>query len=102
MSPFQAGDGVLSVRVRLTPHGGRDSIDGIETLADGTAVLLARVRAAAQNGEANDALRALLAKAAGAPRSRVALKRGASSRIKLFEIDGEPAAIEARLRAATG
>ncbi|MFD1330739.1 DUF167 family protein [Methylopila musalis] len=90
------------MRVRLTPHGGRDSIDGIETLADGSTVLLARVRAAAQNGEANDALRTLLAKAAGVSRSRVALTRGAAGRIKLFVLEGEPGAIEERLRAAAG
>jgi uncharacterized protein len=29
--------------VRLTPKGGRDAIDGIERLADGRAVLKARV-----------------------------------------------------------
>lgn len=90
------------MRVRLTPRGGRDSIDGIETLADGSAVLLARVRAAAQNGEANDALRALIAKVSGAPRSQVTLTRGATGRIKLFAIDGEPAGLEFRLRAAAG
>jgi len=44
------------VSVRLTPKGGRDSIDGVDTLADGTAVLKARVRAAPSEGEANAAL----------------------------------------------
>ena len=30
-----AADGIV-VSVRLTPKGGRDSIDGVDTLADGT------------------------------------------------------------------
>ncbi len=90
------------MRARLTPRGGRDGIDGVERLSDGTAVLAVRVRAAPQDGEANAALRALLAKAAGVPRSAVTQTSGATSRIKTFAIDGDPAALEARLRAAAG
>ncbi|GLK54299.1 uncharacterized protein YggU (UPF0235/DUF167 family) [Methylopila capsulata] len=90
------------MRARLTPRGGRDAIDGVERLSDGTAVLAVRVRAAPQNGEANAALRALLAKAAGVARSAVTQTAGPTSRIKTFEIAGDPAAIEARLRAAAG
>ena len=52
--PYQA-DG-LTLAVRLTPKGGRDTIDGIERLADGRGVLKVRVRAAASEGEANAAL----------------------------------------------
>ena len=40
-----AADGIF-VDVRLTPRGGRDAIEGIESRADGRAVLKARVRAA--------------------------------------------------------
>lgn len=90
------------MRARLTPRGGRDAIDGVELLSDGTAALAARVRAAPQDGEANAALRTLLAKAAGVARSAVTQTAGATSRIKTFEIDGDPAALEARLRAAAG
>ena len=42
--------------VRLTPKGGRDAIDGAETLSNGHEVLKARVRAAPSEGEANEAL----------------------------------------------
>ena len=48
-------DGLL-LTVRLTPKGGREALDGIETLADGRAVLKARVRALPEDGEANAAL----------------------------------------------
>jgi uncharacterized protein len=46
-------DGVV-VDVRLTPRGRRDALEGIDSRADGGAVLKARVRAAPF--EANDAL----------------------------------------------
>lgn len=46
----------VAVAVRLTPKGGRDAIDGIETLSDGRAVLKVRVQAAPSEGEANAAL----------------------------------------------
>ena len=62
--PWTVAAGGLSVVVRLTPRGGRDAIDGIEQRADGQCVLKARVRAAATEGEANDALIALLAHSA--------------------------------------
>ena len=62
-------DGVV-LTVRLTPKGGRDSIDGIEATADGKSVLKVRVRAAPSEGDANDALICLIAKALGvAPRA---------------------------------
>lgn len=44
--PWNATASALSVTIRLTPRGGRDALDGIETLSDGRAVLKARVRAA--------------------------------------------------------
>ena len=38
--------------VRVTPRGGRDDIDGIETLANGRSVVKVRVRVIAEGGEA--------------------------------------------------
>ena len=83
----------LVVTVRLTPRGGRDLIEGIESRADGRCVLKARVRAAATAGEANDALTRLLARAAGVAPSAARLIAGATSRIKRAHIAGDPAAI---------
>lgn len=91
-----AGDGV-TVAVRLTPKGGRDSIDGIETLADGRAVLKVRVRAAPFEGEANAALGHVLAKALGVPPRNVAIVAGATSRIKRVKIMGDAATLVAAL-----
>jgi uncharacterized protein len=85
-------DGVV-LFVRLTPKGGRDAIEGVETLADGRAVLKARVRAAPQDGEANAALIALVAKAASAPRRAVTIRAGETSRVKKLFIAGDPACL---------
>ena len=81
--------GGVALAVRLTPRGGRDAIDGIEQLADGRSVLKARVRAAPSEGEANDALCRLLAKAVGVPPRDVALVAGATARIKRLTIAGD-------------
>lgn len=89
-------DGLI-VAIRLTPKGGRDSIDGVETLSDGRAVLKARVRAAPSEGEANAALGRVLAKALGVPPRDVAIIGGATSRIKRVKIVGDVATLSAAL-----
>jgi uncharacterized protein len=95
--PWVQAAGALVVIVRLTPKGGRDAIEGIEELADGTAVLKARVRAAPHEGEANDALIRLIAKALGVAPRQVSLAAGATSRVKRVRIEGDPASLGAAL-----
>ena len=96
-APWRATlDGVV-VACRLTPKGGRDAIDGAATLADGARVLLVRVRAAPEDGKANDALLRLIAEKAGAPPSRARLVAGAKSRLKQVALTGDPAALIAKL-----
>jgi uncharacterized protein YggU (UPF0235/DUF167 family) len=85
------------LHVRLTPKGGRDSVDGMDQLADGRSVLKARVRAAATEGEANDALVRLIAKTLAVPPRDVSLEAGATSRIKRLAIAGDPAKLAAVL-----
>lgn len=95
--------GGVTLNVRLTPKGGRDSIDGIETLADGRPVLKTRVRAAPSEGEANDALIRLIAKAVGVPARDVALSAGATARVKRLTISGPgPTLLAALERACIG
>lgn len=100
--PWSPSADGLVVSVRLTPKGGRDAIDGIDTLADGMVVLKARVRAAPSEGEANAALTKLVAKALGVPGSRVAITGGATSRIKRVAIAGDAAALAAALEKIVG
>jgi uncharacterized protein (TIGR00251 family) len=91
-----AADGV-TVTVRLTPKGGRDAIDGVETLSDGREVVKARVRAIPSEGEANAALGSLLAKALGVPPRSVEIVGGATSRIKRVKISGDCASLVSAL-----
>ncbi len=72
------------VRIRLTPRGGRDAINGWTD--DG--VLRVRVAAPPVDGAANDALLRLIAKRAGVAASRVTLVSGAQGRTKVVEIGG--------------
>jgi uncharacterized protein YggU (UPF0235/DUF167 family) len=96
-TPWAPAPDGLFLSVRLTPKGGRDAIDGIETLADGSTVLKARVRAAPHEGAANDALIGLLAAALGIRRSAVELIAGATARVKRLKVVGDPAALAAAL-----
>jgi hypothetical protein len=90
----------LIVAVRLTPKGGRDAIEGIETLADGRMVLKARVRAAASGGEANAALVKLLSGVLGVAPRDVGLVAGATARIKRLKILGSGQNLAAALEKA--
>jgi uncharacterized protein YggU (UPF0235/DUF167 family) len=75
------------LRVRLTPSGGADRIDGRAKDGEGNLYLKARVRAAPENNEANRALEALIAKALGVAKSKVSVVRGHTARLKTLEID---------------
>ena len=97
--PWRMADGAVILRVRLTPKGGADALEGLAAAPDGPA-LRARVRAAPEDGAANAALVDLLAGWLGIARRDVALSAGHKSRTKSVRIAGPPAEIEARLRAA--
>jgi len=70
------------IALRVTPKAARTSL----TL-DGD-ILRATVTAPPENGKANAATRALLAAAMGVAPSRLTLKRGATSRNKMFVYSG--------------
>lgn len=75
------------LRVRLTPSGGADRIDGVGRDLDGGRYLRVRVRAPPEDGKANAALEALVAKALGVAKSNVRVTRGLTARMKTLEID---------------
>lgn len=100
--PWRITPAGLLVAVRLTPRGGRDALGSVEVLSDGKAVLTARVRAAPTEGEANQALIKLIAKALKVPASRVSIAQGATSRVKMVEIEGDGSALQVSLLSMIG
>jgi len=69
------------VDLRVTPGASRNEIVGIR---DGR--LRVRIAAAAEDGKANDALRAFLARAWGCAKRDVRLVAGEKSRLKTVEV----------------
>lgn len=98
--PWTVGLSGLSVRLRVTPRGGADALEGTATLSDGRPVLLARVRALPADGAANAAVEALVAAAVGAPKRAVRVAAGRTQRTKTVEIDGDGASLAAALAAS--
>jgi uncharacterized protein (TIGR00251 family) len=96
----QAPDGVV-LDVRVTVRSARDAIEGLECRADGRPVLKARLRAAPVEGEANEALRRLLAKALGIAPRQVDIAAGATARVKRLRITGDPKSLDATLERLT-
>src|ERR1700732_1526969 len=101
MDPWRYSAQGIRVALRVTPRGGRDDIDGVETLAGGRTVIKVRVRAIAEDGAANRAVIELLAKALGVPKAKVRILSGATSRLKQIAVDGDPAKLGDTLRKLT-
>jgi uncharacterized protein YggU (UPF0235/DUF167 family) len=68
----------ISVALRVTPRGGRDDIDGLETLANGRTVVKVRVS-----------------------KRDVRVTSGATSRLKQIAVDGDPQKLGEMLRKLT-
>jgi hypothetical protein len=79
---------MANLPVRLTPGASADRIDGWDMDADGRSILKVRVRARPVEGEANEALIKLVAKALGVSKSAVVIQRGGQSRTKMIDIAG--------------
>ena len=91
--------------VRATPTGieldvwvtPRAAQPGLGPLREGR--LRAAVSAPPVDGEANEAVRALVAKQLGVARGQVAVLRGATGRNKTLAVTGDPAALVSRAQA---
>ncbi len=90
MARWRRRDDGLSFRVRLTPKGGRDAVEGWSAGADGAEHLKARVASPPQDGRANAALIALLAKTLAVPKSKIAIVAGEASRLKTIQLAAPP------------
>jgi uncharacterized protein YggU (UPF0235/DUF167 family) len=80
MDPWRYSTSGISVALRVTPRGGRDDIDGIDTLAN---------------------VMELLAKALGVPKAKVKILSGTTSRLKQVAVDGDPKLLGEALRKMT-
>ncbi len=100
MEPWRPSIGGVIVSLRVTPRGGRDAVEGIETLSDGRIVMKVRVRAIADDGAANRAVLELLANALRVPQRNLRLASGATSRLKQVEISGDAQALGEKLKLA--
>jgi len=80
-------DGAVVFEVRVAPRASRSRVIGVQ---DGA--LKVALTAPPIDGAANEALRKLLAKMLGVPKSDVEIVRGDRARIKLLRVDGIRAA----------
>jgi uncharacterized protein len=99
--PWRYSTEGISIALRVTPRGGRDDIDGIETLANGRTVVKVRVRAIADGGEANRAVTELLARTLRVPKAKVKILSGATSRLKQVAVGGDPKSLGDIMRVLT-
>lgn len=72
------------LRVRVTPRGGADRIEGVGPGGE----LRVRVRAAPADGAANVALRRIVAGVLEIPLGAVALETGVAARTKRLRVEG--------------
>lgn len=87
----------MRLTVRVTPRAGRDAVEGWAADAAGRSYLKVKVRAAPADGEANAAVRRLIAAELGLPASALRLVSGAAARIKTLEIEAEAGWVKERL-----
>ena len=91
----------LRVRLRLTPSGRRDAIDGVMTDVEGLGVLKASVTKVPEGGKANQALIKMLAKEWKVAKSAIEVVQGTTSRNKVLRVLGNAADLERSIIAWT-
>ena len=88
-------DGVR-LRLKVRPQARRTGIDGVVPDRDGDALSVS-VTAAPEDGKANAAVIALLAKALGIARSTISVTQGAAARRKTIHVAGDGSVLGATL-----
>lgn len=103
LSPFSVQPDRLVLRVRATPKASADRLGAVVADETGEGWLQVSVTAVPEDGKANKAIVALLAKRWKLPKSALEVVRGATDRRKVLEIaDPDPVALRARLEALIG
>lgn len=90
-------DGV-TVMIKVQPKSRRPGVQGTAPSADGPRLRLG-VTEAAEGGRANEAVRELMARTLGVPKSAVSIAAGESSREKLLRVSGDTTSLGGRLAA---
>ncbi|WP_202868694.1 DUF167 domain-containing protein [Kribbella antibiotica] len=91
----------MRILLRVKPGASRTAVNGRYDGPGGPALVVA-VSARAVEGQATKAVLAAVAAAFAVRRSAVTLVRGATSRDKLVEVDGDEAALSSRLAELLG
>jgi len=98
MEPWSTGKDGVMLRVKADPKSRRPGICGFSPDSVGVRLRVA-VSEAPEDGRANEAVCALIAKSLGVKAARVWVVSGESSRQKLLRIEGEAAPIITALTA---
>ena len=80
---------MIRLQVKVTPKASADRIQGWAEDEDGTRVLKVAVTVVPEDGKANKAVIALLAKRLKLPKSAIEIASGHTSRRKTLLIDGD-------------
>ena len=96
--PFQRCPGGVRARLKVAPKAKRTAIGGLLDEADGGKALKVAVTAAPEDGKANAAVVALLAKEWGVAKSAISVVTGVTDRRKVVEIRGPSDALLAQLQ----
>jgi uncharacterized protein (TIGR00251 family) len=99
VGPLSLGPRGVTLALRVQPGAGRDAILGPVADAAGAMALKVKVAAPAEDGRANAAVLALLAKSLGLPKSALSLVKGERDRSKVVAFAGDPAALAPRIAA---
>jgi uncharacterized protein len=96
MSFWRAGADGVTVMVKVHPRSRRPGVRGIQESADGSRLKI-DVTEPAEDGRANRAVCALLAKALHQPASSVRILTGVASRDKVLMIEGDAVVLAEQL-----
>jgi uncharacterized protein (TIGR00251 family) len=91
--------GGIRLRLRVQPRSRREGPQGYVADADGRWALKFGVNAAPEDGKANAAIVAMLAKRLGVAKAAISVAAGAKDRRKLVDIQGPAADLLAQLEA---
>lgn len=96
---FELTPGGIRLRLRVQPKSRREGPQGFVAEPEGNLALKFGVNAAPEDGKANAAIIALLAKRLGVAKAAISVAAGAKDRRKLVDIQGPSAALAAELAA---